>query len=127
MRRVIVGIVNIVEPPNELAYQYKYSVPGFTISWEVMVAKLSDELREDPRPIEITTEDGKDRYDEVLTGTLIGIFLTRTKLCMLSSDLNIEPIHIRRDTVSLPVMFPNGRFYFRVLTARHISGYTIYL
>jgi hypothetical protein len=121
-------VLDVVETlPDELAYQYKYSVPGIRISWETLVAKLSAELQEDPKPIEITIKGGNGQYDEFLEGELIGIFLTRSKLCMLSSNLNIEPLHIRRDAVMLPIMFSNGRFFFQVKFMEYMTNFTIYL
>lgn len=91
-----------------------------------MVTKLSDELKEDSKLIEITTRYGKG-YAEFLPGTLIGIYISKSKLCMSSSDLDIEPVYIRRDGIALPIMFPNGRFFFQTSTVGYIASYTIYL
>lgn len=91
------------------------SVAGIPMTWERMVAKLNEDIEEDPKSIEIVVED------EIFQGSLVGVILRGSKFIMMSPDLDIEPVFVWRKDVSSPVMFANGCFFFKVGTI----GYTI--
>lgn len=86
------------------------SVAGIPMTWERMVAKLNEDIEGDPKSIEIAIGD------EIFKGNLVGVILKGSKLVMMSSDLDIEPVYVWKRDVRSPIMFTNGCFFFKIGT-----------
>ncbi|MFI5260754.1 MAG: hypothetical protein ACHQU0_03100 [Candidatus Paceibacteria bacterium] len=109
-------------PEGSLYPPRKLLSPGIAFSWEEMVARLTEDIRRGPKIIEVTNKRTKGGYEKIYTGTLTSVRLKKSKICLEASDLTIERIHLRKDILLSPLLFPDGSFFFKT----HTANYTIH-
>ena len=110
------GLEGSLYPPRKLVS------PGIAFSWEEMVARLVEDIRRAPRIIEVTNKRTKDGYEKIYKGTLTSVRIKKSKLCLKASNITIERIHLRKDILFSPLLFPDGSFFFKT----HTANYTIH-
>jgi hypothetical protein len=93
--------------------------PGIAFSWEEMIARLVEDIRRAPKIIEITTKRTKGGYEKIYRGTLTSVRLKKTKLCLKASLITIERIHLQKDILLSPLLFPDGSFFFKTYSANY--------